>query len=213
MTSYNQIIIIIISLNHQGISFWSAESKESKGQSRRDECAAAPVPPPANSWRPPGGYRRPRAASNGGTKNEGWEKNSGSEKLTQLCICIFFHWFLIRKVCNHQTYGRLLKKILKTESKTWGNGTLDLSHAKNEQLESWFWCTRHQSHEKNTPSFSIKTDSKIPQTDLKITKQTQNPNICLWFSDMFSLWAKWGDSSKIDGVCCKTCKMERLNRY
>ena len=32
MTSYNQIIIIIISLNHQGISFWSAESKESKGK-------------------------------------------------------------------------------------------------------------------------------------------------------------------------------------
>ena len=28
-----------------------------------------------------------------------------------------------------------------------------------------------------------------------------------------SLWAKRGESSKIDGVCCKTCKMQRLNRY
>ena len=82
----------------------------------------------------------------------------------------FFHWCLIRKVCNHQTYGRLLKKILKTESKTWGNGILDLSHAKNEQLESWFWCTRHQSHEKTHQVFR----SKRTQKSLKRTEKSPN---------------------------------------
>ena len=82
----------------------------------------------------------------------------------------FCHWCLIRKVCNHQTYGRLLKKILKTESKTWGNGTLDLSHAKNEQLESWFWCTRHQSQEKTHQFFR----SKRIQESLKRTQKSPN---------------------------------------
>ena len=75
-----------------------------------------------------------------------------------------FHWCLIKKVCNHQTYGRLLEKLPKTVSFTWGNGNLTLAMPKSLtiKLESWcrpnvafgrFWCTSHQSVKKKTHQF------------------------------------------------------------
>ena len=114
--------------------------------------------------------------------------------------------------CNYQRYGWLLEKILKTESLTWGNEQFDLSHAnKNEQLESCcrpsvdFGAQGIKTMKQSRPVFRSK------RTHKSIKRTQKSPNE-LKFQKVY-VWAKWGESSKIDAVCCKTCKMQRLNRY
>jgi hypothetical protein len=100
--------------------------------------------------------------------------------LTQSDHYSCFHWCLVKtKVinCNHQRYGWLLEKILKTESLTWGNGKFDLSHAnKNEQLESCcrpgvdFGAQGIKTMKQSRPVFR----SKRTQKSIKRTQKSPN---------------------------------------